>query len=62
MNMKEILAEAGCTLRDVVKTTILMTDINMFTEINQTYAEFFNEKEEQPARAAYEVLSLIRVL
>ena len=52
-NMGNILAAAGCDFSNVVKTTILMQDINEFAEVNKVYAEFF--PAEMPARAAYEV-------
>ena len=51
-----ILAEAGSTMDDVVKTTILLADMNDFRAVNQVYAEFFNEPF--PARAAYQVVKL----
>lgn len=55
-NVKEILKEAGATLEDVVKTTVLLQDIGDFTAMNEVYAEFF--KEECPARAAFQVAAL----
>lgn len=55
-NVQEILHEAGATLADVVKTTVLLQDIGDFAAMNSVYAEFF--KEECPARAAYQVAAL----
>ncbi|NMM63370.1 RidA family protein [Clostridium sp. P21] len=55
-NVKEILQQAGATLEDVVKTTVLLQDIGDFTAMNGVYAEFF--KEECPARAAFQVAAL----
>jgi len=43
-------------LRDVVKTTVLLSDIQNFGKMNEVYAQFF--KEECPARAAFEVAAL----
>ncbi len=53
MNVKSILEAAGYTLADVVKTTVLMQDMEEFAAMNGVYAEFFTEN--YPARAAYQV-------
>ncbi|MCX6270784.1 MAG: RidA family protein [Bacteroidetes bacterium] len=55
-NISHILEAAGYTLFDVVKTSILMTDIGNFTEVNQVYNKYFAEN--RPARATYEVSRL----
>jgi 2-iminobutanoate/2-iminopropanoate deaminase len=55
-NMREILKEAGCTLMDVIKTTVFLKDMNDFGKMNEVYGEYFAEKS--PARAAYEVARL----
>ncbi len=57
-NIRSILAEAGYTMADVVKTTVLMTDLAEFTTMNQVYAEFFQTP--YPARAAFQVAALPR--
>lgn len=57
-NIRTILAEAGYTMADVVKTTVLMTDLAEFTTMNQVYAEFFQTP--YPARAAFQVAALPR--
>ena len=41
-NVKAILASAGCTMDDVVKTTVFLQDIADFAKMNGVYAEFFN--------------------
>lgn len=56
LNIQAILAEVGCTLNDVVKTTVLMKDLSNFAAMNEVYNEFFAESK--PARAAYEVARL----
>jgi reactive intermediate/imine deaminase len=48
-NIKAILAEAGCTLDDVVKCTCWIDDARDFGRFNATYAEFF--PSEPPARS-----------
>ena len=55
-NIMAILAEAGCTLTDVVKTTIFLKDMADFAEVNAAYALFFVENP--PARACVQVAKL----
>lgn len=55
-NIKNILAAAGYTLNDVVKTTVLLADIADFAAMNAVYAEYFSENK--PARAAFAVKDL----
>lgn len=55
-NVKNILAEAGAPMADVVETTVLLTDIAEFGAMNEVYAEFFSEPF--PARAAFQVVAL----
>lgn len=51
-----ILEAAGSSLRRAVKTTVFMTDLGRFAEMNEVYGRFF--PEEPPARSAVEVASL----
>ena len=55
-NVKAILAEAGLSMRNVVKTTVFMADMNDFADMNSVYAEFFAEP--YPARSAVAVKAL----
>ena len=55
-NLKAILAEAGFSTKDVVKTTVLLKDIAEFGAMNTVYAEYFSEPF--PARAAFQVAAL----
>lgn len=55
-NIKAILAEAGLTIDNVVKTTVLLADINDFAAMNEVYAKQFNTTF--PARSAFAVKSL----
>ena len=57
-NIKNILAAAGYTMNDVVKTTVLLADIADFAAMNAVYAEYFTENK--PARAAFAVKDLPR--
>ena len=56
-NLKAILAEAGMTFENVLKTSIFISDMNDFSEINAIYSSYFNEKT-APARETVEVANL----
>lgn len=47
-NIADILAEAGCSLADVVEVTTFLVDMADFAGYNEVYAEFFGEPA--PAR------------
>ncbi|MDE7166657.1 MAG: RidA family protein [Bacteroidaceae bacterium] len=55
-NVRAILSEAGLTMKDVVKSTILLADISDFSAMNEVYATFFSEP--YPARSAFAVKAL----
>ncbi|XP_004431254.1 PREDICTED: ribonuclease UK114 [Ceratotherium simum simum] len=55
-NIGEILKAAGCDFSNVVKTTVLLADINDFNTVNEIYKQYF--KSSFPARAAYQVAAL----
>ncbi len=55
-NVKAILAEAGLTLDDVVKTTVLLEDIADFGAMNEVYSTYFTGV--CPARSAFQVVAL----
>ncbi|XP_062385317.1 2-iminobutanoate/2-iminopropanoate deaminase-like isoform X1 [Sardina pilchardus] len=57
-NMGEILKAAGCGYENVVKTTVLLADMNDFNNVNEMYTQFFSSN--YPARAAYQVAALPR--
>jgi 2-iminobutanoate/2-iminopropanoate deaminase len=42
-NLKAILEAAGTTFRDVVKTTIYVTDMSLYGKINEIYGSYFSE-------------------
>ena len=46
----------NCTFDNVVKTTVLLADINDFSAVNAEYTKFF--KSNYPARAAYQVCKI----
>lgn len=55
-NLQAILLEAGMGFSNVVKTTIFITDMNQFSEINEVYGKFF--ASEFPARETVQVSAL----
>ena len=55
-NLKSILAEAGMSFSNVVKTTIFITDMNQFSEINEIYGKYFTG--DFPARETVQVSAL----
>lgn len=55
-NIKAILSEAGYGLEHVVKTTVFITDMSAFAEMNDIYAQVFGDLK--PARSAVEVSAL----
>ena len=56
-NVKAILAEAGLSMDQVIKTTVFLSDMNNFGAMNEVYATFFQEGS-YPARSAVEVARL----
>lgn len=55
-NIKAILAEAGLTIDNVVKTTVFLADMALFGEMNEVYAQEFTAPF--PARSAVAVREL----
>lgn len=55
-NMKAVLAEAGASLLNVVKTTVFLKSMDDFAAMNEVYSVYFNESK--PARSTVEVSRL----
>lgn len=55
-NLQAILHEAGMQFNRIVKTTIYLTDMKQFAEVNEVYGSFFNG--DHPARETVEVSAL----
>ncbi len=55
-NVKAILAAAGASIENVVKTTVFLADMSLFGEMNEVYAQNFTEPF--PARSAVAVREL----
>jgi 2-iminobutanoate/2-iminopropanoate deaminase len=55
-NLKAILQQAGMDFGNVVKTTIFLTDMKRFSEMNEVYGKYFDN--DFPARETVEVSAL----
>ena len=55
-NISAVLYEAGMTMRDVVKTTVFLADMDDFKIVNEVYAGYFDDVP--PARSAVAVARL----
>jgi 2-iminobutanoate/2-iminopropanoate deaminase len=57
LNLSAVLAAAGLSLANVVKTTVYMTDLSQFGKMNEVYARHFAH-DPRPARATVQVAAL----
>ena len=61
-NLRTLLASADATLKDVLKVTVFLTDINDYAKVNRIYAQEFAEagdvSGQLPARSAVAVVAL----
>ncbi|MDM7461996.1 MAG: RidA family protein [bacterium] len=55
-NLQAVLTAVGLNLDSIVKTTIYLTDLTMFAEMNEVYAQYFHPP--YPARATVQVSAL----
>lgn len=55
-NIEAVAQEAGTSLKNIVKTTIFLTDLGNFQDVNTAYGSFFNVAP--PARATVQVAAL----
>ncbi|MBT2679186.1 RidA family protein [Bacillus sp. ISL-35] len=55
-NLKAVLKAAGASLETVVKATVFIKNMDEFAQLNEVYAEYFNEHK--PARSTVEVARL----
>lgn len=55
-NVRAILEAAGSSLGQVVKTTIFLSSMDLFAEVNEAYGSYFSEAP--PARATVAVAGL----
>jgi len=59
-NVKAVISSAGLSIKDIVKMTLFVKDLNEFDTVNQVYGAFFDEHqvEHYPARSCVEVTRL----
>lgn len=55
-NLEALLTSAGFSFENVVKTTIFLSDMNHFADVNEVYGSYF--KSDYPARETVAVLGL----
>lgn len=55
-NLEAILTSRGCTLGNVIKVTVFMTDLGEFAEMNSVFAQRFGDH--RPARSTVQVSAL----
>lgn len=55
-NLAALLAEAGVSMENVIKTTVFIKDMNDFAKVNEVYAKYFTSQF--PARSCVEVARL----
>jgi len=55
-NIRFVVNAAGYSMKEIVKATCMLQDMNDFAEMNKAYEKFFPDNP--PARAAYEVARL----
>lgn len=55
-NLQAVLEAGGAKLEDVVKTTVFLSEIGDFKEVNEVYAQYFSTPF--PARSAFQVAAL----
>jgi reactive intermediate/imine deaminase len=57
-NLRAVMAAAGGSMDDIVKVSILMTNLGDFAKVNDIMATYFTKP--YPARATYQVAALPR--
>lgn len=55
-NLKEVLAAADMTFANVIKTTIYLSSMSLYSDVNLVYSEYFDS--DPPAREAVQVAGL----
>jgi 2-iminobutanoate/2-iminopropanoate deaminase len=55
-NIRAVLQSAGCSLTNVIKSTVYLRSMSDFTQFNQIYGDYF--KVNAPARTTVEVSAL----
>lgn len=55
-NIKAVLESLNASMKDIVKTTVFMVDLNKFAQVNEVYQKYFMDAP--PARSCVEVSAL----
>lgn len=58
LNIQSILEAAGLSTANIVKTTVMLADMDDFAKMNEVYATFFPPTAPAPARSAFAVKTL----
>ena len=58
LNLKAVLAVAGCNFDNVIKSSIFLKDMDDFTTVNRIYGSFLKEDGHYPARETVQVARL----
>lgn len=58
LNIQSILEAAGLSMANIVKTTVMLADMDDFAKMNEVYATFFPPTAPAPARSAFAVKTL----
>ncbi len=56
-NLKAVIEASGCQMKDILKCSIFISDMNQFQRINSVYARYFDESV-APARETVQVAVL----
>lgn len=58
LNIQSILEAAGLSMANIVKTTVMLADMDDFAKMNEVYATFFPPTAPAPSRSAFAVKTL----
>lgn len=59
-NIEAVLAKANITFDHIVKTTIFLSDMGLFPQVNEVYGSYFKDNSQAPARETVAVKGLPR--
>ena len=57
-NLQQILKEAGAGFSNVIKTTIFLSDMNLFASVNEIYGDYFSNGQSEPVFPARETVAV----
>ncbi len=59
-NIEAVLTQANLTFEHIVKTTIFLSDMSLFPQVNEVYGSYFKDNSQAPARETVAVKGLPR--